>query len=598
MSRASRTVFLRPSAKLLGICLLAIGIGGSTPPPGAPARKPNILFILTDDQGYGDLSLHQNPYLRTPNIDRIGREGAQFNRFYVSPLCAPSRASFLTGRYHLRTGVVSVSNGLEVMNASEVTLAELLKENGYRTGCFGKWHNGEHLPHHPNGQGFDEFFGFCAGHWSNYVDTHLDHNGTMVGTKGYITDVLTDRAIDFIRQKRREPFLCYVPYNTPHGPHQVPDRYFDKYKALGLTDEVASVYAMVDNMDENIGRLLNTLKEAAIDDETIVIFATDNGPNGKRFNGGMKGIKGSVDEGGVRVPFFVRWPGKIKPRFIRSIAAHIDLVPTLRDLLGLNASTPVAYDGISLAGRLLTDEPPTDRVLFTHVAQLDKELHATPAALRTERFRWVKTRQETGLYDMTTDSAQVINLVAQLPEQAREFEERYSAWFGEVSKGLDMAERPLPIGRGRNRQILPSHEARFSGNLRYMEGHGWAHDWLVNWTSPADRIWWTVDSPETKTYEVAVQYTCPASDVGSTIELSTGERTAGAAITRPYDPPLIKIPDRKPRIEVYEKPWGIQSLGVLEIKKGVQKLTLRSPKIAGKAVAEIKGLVLMEVRRN
>ena len=225
--------------------------------------SPNVLLILTDDQGWGDLGVHGNPIIQTPVLDDFARKGVEVKNFYVSPLCAPTRASLLTGRYHLRTGTRWVSDGLENMNPEEVTLAEMFKSAGYATGCFGKWHNGAHFPFHPNQQGFDEFIGFCAGHWNNYFNTTLQHNGEPFPTEGYITDVLTDEAIKFIEQSGDEPFFCYVPYNVPHGPFQVPDQYFDKYynQLDTMQDEternkLAAVYGMCENMDANIGRLL------------------------------------------------------------------------------------------------------------------------------------------------------------------------------------------------------------------------------------------------------------------------------------------------------------------------------------------------------
>jgi arylsulfatase A-like enzyme len=572
---------------LLLLIVVLVGMGQQ------PAQKPNVPFILTDDQGYGDLSLHGNPYVETPNMDAIGWAGAQFNRFYVSPLCAPSRASFLTGRYHLRTGVVSVSNGLEVMNANELTLAELLRQNGYRTGCFGKWHNGEHLPNHPNGQGFEEFFGFCAGHWTNYFDTPLEHNGRMEPTNGYITDVLTARAITFMRQHRREPFFCYVPLNAPHSPHQVPDRYFQTYKAKGLDDEKAAIYGMVENVDDNIGRLLKTLNDLNLDENTIVIFSTDNGPNGQRFNAGMKGVKGSVDEGGVRVPFFVRWPGHIKPKTIRPIAAHIDLMPTLIDLLGLKNTAEKPFDGVSLAGQLRDENPAPmpERAIFTHVAQLAKTLSNVPGAIRTEQYRWVRTRQETGLYAMRTDSLQTTNIAAAHPDLMRQFGQQYDQWFAEVSGSIDMAARPLPIGQGRKRQVLHSHEAGFSGNIRFAEGHGWAHDWLTNWQAPTDQLWWDVDNREAKTYRVAVQYTTATS--GSMLRLQVGNEQVRKAIQSPHNPPQLPSPDRLPRKEAFEKVWREQPLGSIRIPKGRHRLVLDAPSVVGTAVADVKGLVLI-----
>jgi arylsulfatase A len=198
--------------------------------PVLSQQKPNVILILTDDQGWGDLSLHGNPWLETPQLDRLARGGVRFQNCYASPLCAPTRASLLTGRYHLSTGVLSVSNGLEVMDAEETTLAELFKANHYATGIFGKWHNGSHFPSRPIDQGFDEFVGFCAGHWSNYFNTTLAYNETFKKTSGYITDVLTEAALAFIERNKTKPFFCYIPYNAPHSPHQVPDKYFRKYK--------------------------------------------------------------------------------------------------------------------------------------------------------------------------------------------------------------------------------------------------------------------------------------------------------------------------------------------------------------------------------
>ena len=334
-----------------------------------PAVKPNVLVILTDDQGYGDLGIHGNVDISTPVLDGLARESVQFERFYVSPLCAPTRASLLTGRYHLRTGTISVSKRMEVMQTSEVTLGEIFKENGYKTGLFGKWHNGQHMPNHPMSQGFDEFFGFCGGHLSNYFDTELEHNGKKVQTNGFITDILTDKAIEFIDSNKEKPFFCFVPYNAPHSPHQVPDFYFDKYKEKGLDDELASIYGMMENIDVNVGRILKKLDDTGLAENTIVIFLSDNGPNGIRFNGEMKGIKGSVDDGGVRVPCFWRWKGTIKPSIVPVNAAHIDILPTLVELCGFKKPKTKPLDGVSLAKALMNGTQLQERELFFHVAQ-------------------------------------------------------------------------------------------------------------------------------------------------------------------------------------------------------------------------------------
>ena len=239
----------------------------------AGERPPNVVLVLTDDQGFGDVRSHGNKLIDTPVHDRIAAEGVRFDRFFVSPVCAPTRASLLTGRYHIRTGVHGVTRGHEIMRADEVTIAELLKGAGYATGAFGKWHNGSQYPHHPNGQGFDEFLGFCAGHWNNYFDTSLDHNGTMVKSDGFIIDTLTDAAIEFIEVNHKRPFFCYIPYNTPHTPWQVPERYWRKYQAKGIDDPaIACAYAMCENIDDNMGRILARLEELEIADDTLFIF--------------------------------------------------------------------------------------------------------------------------------------------------------------------------------------------------------------------------------------------------------------------------------------------------------------------------------------
>ena len=199
-------------------------------------NPPNVILIMTDDQGWGDLGFHGNDSIYTPNIDQLARNSARFERFYVSPVCAPTRASLLTGRYHLRTGTSWVTHRKEVMRQQEITIAELLKREGYSTGCFGKWHNGEQYPNDPIGQGFDTFVGFKAGHWNNYFNTTLSHDEESLETSGFITDVLTDAAIQFMEENQNDPFFCYIPYNAPHSPFQLPNKYFDKYKVLGLTD--------------------------------------------------------------------------------------------------------------------------------------------------------------------------------------------------------------------------------------------------------------------------------------------------------------------------------------------------------------------------
>ena len=360
------------------ICILSFGCKEET------VHQPNILIIITDDQGWGDVGYNGNDIVNTPTIDQLSKQSVKFNRFYVSPVCAPTRASLLTGRYHLATGVSWVTHRREVMRKQELTIGEILKDNGYRTGLFGKWHNGKQYPHDPNGQGFDEFLGFKEGHLNNYFDVKLDHNQEEVQTQGYVPDVLTEAATEFI--KSPEPYLAIVSYNTPHGPFQVPDKYFDKCKSQGLDDKTACVYGMIENIDDNVGRLLQAVERSGKSDDTIVIFMTDNGPNGYRFNGGYKGIKSHVDEGGVRVPFLIRYPKKgwDDGRVIEEMAAHIDVLPTLAVLTKSLVPDSLKFHGLSLVGLIDGSGIPTERRFFTH--QVIRKFDTIPGAVRTSQF--------------------------------------------------------------------------------------------------------------------------------------------------------------------------------------------------------------------
>ena len=261
---------------------------------------PNIVVILTDDQGWGDLSLNGNNDLSTPNIDSLAKDGASFDRFFVCPVCSPTRAEFLTGRYHVRGGVYSTSAGGERLNLDEITIADTFKSAGYTTGAFGKWHNGMQYPYHPNGRGFDEFYGFCSGHWGDYFSPPLELNGKIVKGNGFCIDDFTDKAINFIESstKSEKPFFAYLPYNTPHSPMQVPDKWWNKFKEKEIKmrnrdprrediNHLRCALAMCENIDWNVGRILNKIDELKISKNTIVLFFHDNGPNGVRWNGGM-----------------------------------------------------------------------------------------------------------------------------------------------------------------------------------------------------------------------------------------------------------------------------------------------------------------------
>lgn len=557
------------------------------------SRQPNILLIMTDDQGWGDVSSHGNLLLKTPNMDRIAAEGARFDRFYVSPVCAPTRSSLLTGRYHMRTGVHGVTRGRENMRAEEVTLAEILKSNGYATGCFGKWHNGAHYPYHPNGQGFEEFFGFCSGHWNNYFDTTLDHNGKAEKTKGYINDVITDEALSFIDSKKDQPFFCYVPYNTPHSPFQVPDEAYKKHKAKGLSNKLACVYAMCENLDMNIGRMLDKLDELKLSKDTIVLFFTDNGPNGSRFNGGMKGTKGWIHEGGVRVPGFVRWPKKIEAGLtIKPISAHIDMLPTLLTLCGLPIPADLDLDGFDVSALLLGGEKTwNDRQIVSY--------WGGRGSIRTQQYRLAVYPNRLELYDMIEDPSELNNIKDKKPDITAKLKKAYDQWYADVtSRGFDPV--PIPVGYKEWPNVtMPGHEAfleqvRDKG-ISYYDTHGWANDWVANWTNKKAYPWWEIDVVEEGEFEIALEYVCPKKDVGAKFEIRAAGETIQGQVTKAYDPPLVHSPDKVKRKEVYEKTWKTLPVGKMKLTKGRTKLSIHALSKPGKTVMDVKSVLIKRI---
>lgn len=572
------------ASRALDVILIAIAASWTAL---APATPPNILLILTDDQGWGDLGVHGNDVLETPNLDALAAGGTRFDHFYVSPVCAPTRASLLTGRYHLRTNVTGVTGGQEVMFAGEVTLAELLRDAGYATGCFGKWHNGGHYPHDPNGQGFDEFFGFCAGHWNNYFNTLYQHNGEMVRAEGYINDVVTDKALEFITANQDKPFFCYVPYNTPHSPFQVPDTYFDKYKAKGLDDKLACVYGMCENLDDNVGRLVASLEQLGLRDNTIILYLGDNGPNTVRFNAGMRGAKGTVHEGGTRNMLLMNGPGIVPAGgVVAPIAAHIDLLPTLLAYAGVPLPEDLRIDGRDL--RPLIAEPEADwpeRDLFFH--------WRNRAAIRTADYRLAMDRDKRGLFDLRVDPGEQSDIAAANPALFADLMGRYDAWYAEVTAGVPLAPPPIPIGHPeRPRVELLAPEGHPEGSVHYAVKAGWANDWFTGWTDTEAQVYWELNNARAGTYAVTLQYVCPAGDVGAEIEVEVaGTRIAGR-ITEAHDPAPVLGPDRVARIEVVEKVWKPLEMGTLVLPAGETRLTVRALSKPGAAVMDLKSVTL------
>lgn len=553
---------------------------------GDAPRRPNVVVILTDDQGYGDLSRHGNPVLKTPNLDRLAERSVRLERFLVNPLCAPTRASILTGRYALRTGVFGVAQGKETMRPDETTLGVLFRRAGYRTGYFGKWHNGEHYPQTPRGQGFDQFLGYCLGHWNNYFDPRLKSDERWIRAKGYMPDLLTDAAVDFAKKHRTEPFLVYLAYNTPHSPHQVPDAYFDAYRKKGVDDALASIYGMVANLDDNIGRFLTALANAGLADDTIVVFLTDNGPNGARFNGGMRGQKGSLYLGGVRVPCFVSWPGKLAPRDVPENAAHIDLLPTLCSLCGIEAKTTHPLDGRSLVPLLQgkRDGWPA-RPLF--IQNSPKQMLAfTQGSVLVDQWHLVNPGKGWELYDLASDFGEQKNLAKARPEVVKQWAGEYDRWWTDASRATSHWPVPIPVGHAAEPSVdLPAAQAKLSGGARLSGKHP-NNAWAVDFKADAGAAW-EIDVVRPGRYALAVTYVNPGEPTTATVRL--GESLTKADLGKT---PRVQIPspDRVPRTEVFELEWHTVSGPTAELPVGKRRIEVSFP--TGGAAVEIQGVTL------
>lgn len=569
---------------ILFICACQMQADTKNPAPDTP----NVIIILTDDQGWGDVHAHGNDSLQTPTLDFLAQNSQNFDRFYVSPVCAPTRAAMLTGRYPARTGVTGVTNREEVMQAEEVTLAEIMQDHGYATAMFGKWHNGEQYPNNPLGQGFDHFFGFTAGHWNNYFNTTLNYNGEMIPTQGYISDLLTDSALAFIDKNQNNPFLCYLAYNTPHSPFQVPEQYFQKYKSMGFDDKNASVYGMVENIDDNVSRVMKQLQQLALDQQTILIFFTDNGPNGHRYNGSMKGVKGWVDEGGIRVPFYLYHPGKFNTaKHIKSIAGHIDILPTVLDLCAIEVPANLQLDGKSLVPLLEGTNSWTERSIYTN--------WGGKGSLRNDRYRLVIQQQDTFLYDMYHDPGQQMDIYRHEKAIGSKMAMTYGQMKADVnSKGTNPP--PIPVGYEEAPVIpMPAHEASLHQGLQYKEGHGWANDWIVNWNSGTAYASWSIEVVRSGDYQVNLKYNTP-DGTGANIQVTIGDEVIERKITESFPGEQIESPDWVPRKEVYERTWGHMEVGIINLEPGDYELRVRATDIPQATAMELKAVEMVKLK--
>jgi arylsulfatase A-like enzyme len=562
-------------------------------------QKPNIILIMSDDQGWGDLGINGNTNLSTPNIDALAKNGVSFQNFYVQPVCSPTRAELLTGSYAARIGVYSTSEGGERFNLEETTMAQIFKNAGYKTAAYGKWHSGMQPPYHPNARGFDDYYGFTSGHWGNYFSPMLEHNGAIVKGEGFLVDDLTNKGIDFISKNQNLPFFLYLPYNTPHSPMQVPDVFWERFKNKklkmnyhGEEDEnenfTRAALAMVENIDFNVGRLTQTLKELGLEENTILIYLSDNGPNGWRWNGGMRGKKGSTDEGGVRTSFFMQWKSIIpEGKIIPQIAAAIDILPTLASLANIDVPLEKQMDGRDLKPLVLEDSPNWKPRPIINYWQ-------GKTSVRTQKYRLDDTNR---LYDMDVDPGQINDVSSSMPVIHDSLVALKKYWLEELRKYHEYEEaRPFTLGHPDYEYTqIPARDGIPHGHINRSNKYP-NNTFFTNWLSEKDSITWDIEVLADGEFEVELYYTCPEESLGSILELGFGESRLLAKISKAHDPPLTGMEnDRDPRMESYVKDFIPMNFGRINLKKGRAALTLKALDIKGNQAPDVRLLLFKRI---
>lgn len=487
-------------------------------PLAIAAEKPNVVIVITDDQGYGDLSCHGNPVLKTPNLDSLAAESVRLDDYHVAPTCSPTRCALLTGHWTNRTGVWHTIMGRSMLRENEVTIGQIFKDSGYATGMFGKWHLGDNYPFRPEDRGFTEVLRHGGGgvgqtpdYWDNaYFDGSYFHNSKPVPVKGFCTDVFFNYAKKFIEAQveKEKPFLAYISTNAPHGPMHAPEEYAKPYEDLGT--ETAHFFGMIANIDDNVGAMRKWLEEKGLAENTIFIFTTDNGTSGGKavYSGGMRGAKGSEYDGGHRVPFFMHWPagGYDKEQYIKPITAHVDVVPTLIDLCGVKAPEGVKFDGVTLRPLLESDDTSNwpDRILVTDSQRVKDPIKWRKSSVMTSDWRLVsgnrKDKTYHELYAIKSDPEQKTNVIEDYPEEAKRLKDFYEKWWAELEPTFGSPAR-----------IKVGHPAE---NPSRLTSHDWITDAMVPWNQmhirkgddkPANTGFWYLEVVESGDYEVTLR---------------------------------------------------------------------------------------------
>lgn len=476
-------------------------------------KKPNVIMVITDDQGFNDLGSMGNPYIKTPNIDKFYKESVRFTNYHVSTTCAPSRASLMSGRHSNRVNAYHTIMGRSLLFEDETILPQVFAQNGYTNGMFGKWHLGDNYPFRPEDRGFHEVVRHGGGgitqgpdYWGNdYFDDTYWHNGKTEKYKGYCTDVFFSEALNFIEENKENPFFCYISTNAPHAPYNVPKEYYDLYKDYSeseLPDRYKRFYGMITNIDDNFKQLQKKLDALNLTDNTILIFTTDNGTAGgnKIYDAGMKGSKGSVYEGGHRVPLFIRWPdGKLTGgKDIDKLVAHYDLLPTFVDVLGLDFNPVKPLDGTSLKPLLYnTGEKLANRVLYMDTQRMQNLIKYKAYTVMDDNWRLVNGKE---LYDMSNDKIQKNNVIQAHPEVAERLALGYEKWWQSfIDEGVDEKYSYIKVGTSYENPSRISAHDMLTGKF----GHVWHQYGAAKGSAATGR--WKIEFVEGGEYKISLR---------------------------------------------------------------------------------------------
>ena len=475
----------------------------------AEAEKPNVVIVITDDQGYGDLAFTGNPAIKTPTIDTLRNQGTLLNNFHVDPTCAPTRSALMTGRYSDRVGVWHTVQGRSMLRRREITMADVFSQNGYATGMFGKWHLGDCYPYRPEDRGFQHCVYHQAGgvgqapdYWGNdYFDDTYIVNGKHQRFEGYCTDVWFNEGMKFIRKNKDKPFFAYISLNAPHKPLYCPQQYVKPYENDPRVSS-PEFYGMITNIDDNLARLMNMLDDEGLADNTILVFMTDNGTasgilGGRGYDGGMRGMKNSEYDGGHRVPFILRWPdGKIKAgKSIQRLTAHIDILPTFIELCGLNAPD-INYDGASIRELLYSENPNwPERTLVVESQRVVDPIKWRKSAVMTDRWRLVNGKE---LFHLDNDPKQATDISKQHPEVYESLVGQYNKFWNDVSREHDLTSYMV---------IGSDHSPIVS-----LSSHDWLIDKLPPWSQShivkgavAEESYWAIEVERDGDYEISLR---------------------------------------------------------------------------------------------